>query len=405
MSSLSLDIARRYLFGKKSTNSINIITAISVFGISIGTAALILILSVFNGFEGLISSLFNAFNPDLKIEAREGKFFSIDSSTIFNLREIDGIQFVSKSIEEVALFEYKGVQEIGIIKGVDQEFQKATSLDSFIINGDYFLEDNGIQYGVIGAGMRNKLSLNIDDRLSPVSVYMPLKKKQLFGTKEYKIMDLYPGGIFNVQSDNDFQYIISSIDFASRLLDEKNIYSALELKIDPLKEKKLVKEISELIGPDLVVKNRYQQDESYLKVMEVEKWISFLITGFTMLLIAFNLVGALWMIVLDKKKDIAILKSMGYTDKQIKSIFIRLGALISSLGIIIGILIALIFYYVQKKFGIISVPSGFLIDAYPVQLKMLDFIVVILTVLAIGWLASILPSVKASRSKMVLRSQ
>ncbi len=402
---MSSDIARRYLFGKKSTNSINIITAISVFGISIGTAALILILSVFNGFEGLISSLFNAFNPDIKIEANEGKFFSLDSSTLLQIKAIDGVKYVSRSLEEVALFEYKGTQEIGIIKGVDDQFQKATNLDSFIVNGNYVLNKNRIQYGVIGAGMRNKLSLNIDDKLNPISVYMPLKKRQLFGTKEYKLMDIYPSGVFNVQSDNDFQYIISSLDFASSLLSEKDKYSSLEIKIDPLKEKKISKALVELLGPGLSVKNRYQQDESYLKVMEVEKWISFLITGFTMLLIAFNLVGALWMIVLDKKKDIAILKSMGYTDKHIKSIFFKLGGMISALGISIGILLALIIYYVQKEFGIISVPSGFLIDAYPVQLKMMDFLVVILTVLLIGWMASILPSVKASRSKMVLRSQ
>ncbi|NNF20593.1 MAG: ABC transporter permease [Saprospiraceae bacterium] len=405
MKGLSFDIARRYLFGKKSTNSINIITAISVFGISIGTAVLILILSVFNGFESLISSLFNAFNPDVKIVAVEGKFFHIDSTSIYQLKQIDGIEHLSKTIEEVALFEYKGTQEIGIIKGVDEHFAEATGLDSFVINGQFILQDRNIQYAVLGAGMRNKLSLNIDDKLSPLSVYMPLKKKQFLGAKEYKFMDLYPGGIFSVQSDNDFSYILCSFDFASRLLEERERYSALELKIDESRSREIINKIKEITGDDLKINDRYQQDEAFLKVMEIEKWISFLITGFTMLLIAFNLVGALWMIVLDKRKDIAILKSMGCTTKDIRSIFMKLGILISGLGVVTGIGLAFLLYYIQKQYGIIGVPSGFLIDAYPVHLRVTDFLIVIPTVFIIGLLAAVLPSRKAGNSDMVLRSQ
>lgn len=405
MKGLSYDIARRYLFGKKSTNSINIITAISVFGISIGTAVLILILSVFNGFESLISSLFNAFNPDIKIVPVEGKYFHMDSSSIYQLRKIEGVNHLSRTLEEVALFEYKGTQEIGIIKGVDEHFANATGLDSFIVNGEFILQEGRIQYAVLGAGMRNKLSFNIDDKLSPVTVYMPLKKKQFLGAKEYKFMDLYPGGVFSVQSDNDFSYVLSSLDFASRLLEVDKRYSALELEIDELRSEEIIDEIRSIVGDQLVINDRYQQDEAFLKVMEIEKWISFLITGFTMLLIAFNLVGALWMIVLDKRKDIAILKSMGCTRKDIRTIFMKLGVLISGLGIIIGIALALLLYYIQNKYGVIGVPSGFLIDAYPVRLKITDFLIVVPTVFIIGYLAAILPARKAAKSEMVLRSQ
>ena len=405
MRELNFDIARRYLFGKKSTNSINIITGISVFGISIGTAALILILSVFNGFEGLISGLFNAFNPDIKVTPVEGKFFEIDSSKWNDIKQIDGINFVSKTIEEVALFEYKGAQEIGLIKGVDNNFAEATSLDSFIVNGQFILEKNGIDYAVLGAGMRNKLSLNIDDRLTPVTIYMPLRKKQMFGAKEYTFRELYPGGVFNVQSENDFQYILCDYDFAASLIEERGKYSALEMDIDDSRTEEIVQALKSILGNELDVKDRYQQDAAFLRVMEIEKWISFLITGFTMLLIVFNLVGALWMIVLDKRKDIAILKSMGYQNQDIRRVFLTLGNLICLLGILMGIVIALSLYFIQKEYGIIGVPSGFLIDAYPVELRFWDFILVVLTVLIIGYAASILPAQKASKSKMVLRSQ
>ena len=230
MSFLSLDIARRYLYGKKSANSINIITGISVFGISIGTAALILILSVFNGLEGLLSGLFNAFNPDLKVLPYEGKFYDIDEDTYTKISEIAGIAFVSKTIEEVALIEYKGSKEIGVIKGVDANYVDVTGLDSLIVNGKYLLQNNQIQYAIVGSGLRNKLTLSIEDRLSPMTIYMPQKKKKIMG-KEFKSKDVYPSGIFSVKSDTDYSYLITNMSFVSNLLDQKNKVSALEIKL------------------------------------------------------------------------------------------------------------------------------------------------------------------------------
>jgi lipoprotein-releasing system permease protein len=406
MVNLSFDIAKRYLFGKKSTNSINVITGISVFGISIGTAALILILSVFNGFESLLSGLFNAFNPDLKVIAYEGKYFEIDSSTLAHIKNIEGIKLVSASLEEVALFEYKGAQEIGSIKGVDQFYGQATGLDSMIIDGDYVLAKSNISFGLLGTGMRNKLSLNVNDKLNPVSVYMPLKKKQLFGAKEYKVQDLYPAGVFSVKSDNDFQYILTNLEFVQSLLGNPNMLSALEIKlVSPAFEPAVRVALKNILDQNLIINNRYQQDEAFLKVMEIEKWISFLITCFTMVLIAFNLLGALWMIVLDKQKDISVLKAMGYDRLSVRNIFLKLGLLISVIGIVIGFVLALVFFFVQKQYGIIGVPEGFLIDSYPIKLKLTDFFLVSVTVLAISLLASLLPALKASRSLVVLRGQ
>lgn len=403
---LAFQIAKRYLFGDKSSSAINWITGISVLGMSIGTAALILILSVFNGFEGLIAGLLNDFNPDLKVTPIEGKFFSLNDEELASLKKIDGIHSVSRTIEEIAFFEYKGSQIVGAVKGVDEDFLKVSQLDSAIHFGKYTLRDNGINYGVVGARLYNQLSINQRDALTPVKVHMPVRKKKGLIKKDYKTMSIYPSSVFSVQSEKEDQFMISSLEFASKLLDKKNEVSALEIKMDgSVSESAIRKDIAALLGPTLEIKNRYQQDEAFLKLMNIEKWISFLITSLTLFIVAFNLVGSLWMIVLDKKKDISILKTLGYNPKDIKNIFITEGLLITGLGIIIGISIAVTLYLLQTYFGIVPVPAGFIIDAYPIQLKGMDFLVVIITVLIIGYLASILPSNRAARISPYLRHE
>lgn len=399
MSFLSFDIARRYLYGKKSTSSINLITGISIFGISIGTAALILILSVFNGLEGLLSGLFNAFNPDFRVTPIEGKFFQPEENVFEELINLPGILAVSKTIEEVALLEYKDSKEIGLIKGVDENYIEVTGLDSLVLKGRYSLKNNQINYAIVGLGLRNKLGLNLEERITPVTVYMPKKSKSIVVSKDFKSKDVYPSGIFSVKSETDYQYMITNLDFVTGLLNQKDKVSALEIKYDTdsgLRKSEVKTKISQLMGEKFTVKNRYEQDEAYLKVMAIEKWFTFLITGLTMVLIAFNLIGALWMIVLEKEKDIAVLKSMGYSNSSIKSLFLILGFLITIVGIVLGFIISLIAYYLQKEYGLIGFSDGFMIDAYPIKLKVSDFILSTCTVLFIGLLASILPSLKAS---------
>lgn len=403
MPSLTLDIARRYLFGKKSTNSINIITGISVFGISIGTAALILILSVFNGFEGLLSGLFNSFNPDIQVLPSEGKYFKVSDKDLLALEALPEVVAVSKTIEEHALFEYKDRQELGMIKGVDVAYGKVTGLDTMAIDGKYILQKEQVQYGYIGVGMRNKLSINIDDRLSSISIYMPTSKTKMMGTKEFNSKIIYPAGVFSVKSDND-SYVITSLSLATSLLNKADQVSALEVKMKEDTDTEIVKtQMAGILGDQLTYKDRYQQDESFLKVMRIEKWISFLITGLTMFLIAFNLLGALWMIVLDKQKDISVLKSLGFNSSDVRWLFLKLGLLISILGILLGFVIALIFYFLQVEYGLIGVPDGFLMDSYPVKLKLTDFLLVSITVLGIGWLASLIPSNQAAKSLKMLK--
>ena len=400
---LTFEIARRYLLGKKSNNAINMITWISILGITIGTAALILILSVFNGFESLLSSLFDSFNPDMKIVLDEGKSFEIEDETVKQIKAIEGVVAVSKTIEETALFEYKDAQEVGIIKGVDSEYHNATDIDTTVKHGDYILKEGNINYAVIGAGMRSKLAVNYNDAISPISIHMPLRKKKL--TRAFKTLEVYPSGVFSVQSEADLQYIISNYDFVNKLLSYENRTSALELRLtQDYDEDEVRSSINTILGKGYVIKNSYQQNEAYLKVMNIEKWVSYLIASLTMFMIAFNMVGCLWMIVLDKRKDISILKSMGMTSRQIKKIFMTEGMLIGLVGVLIGIALALFMYFLQKQFGLVPIPDGFMVRSYPIELKLTDFGIVIATVLSISYIASILPARKAAKIETQLRS-
>lgn len=394
---LSYDIASRYLFKKKSTNVINIVTGISILGIAIGTAALIIILSVFNGFESLLSGQFNAFNPEYKITPKTGKSFAPDTIQIKAIENIEGVEFVSKVLEEVALFEYKGTQEIGVIKGVDENYKNVINLDSFLLSGKVRFEHDKIKYGLVGLGMKVKLNININDRLNPVTVYMFSRKKRFIASSDFNFSDLYPSGIFSAKSDTDSEYIISSIAFAEKLIGTKGKYSGLELKVsESLDRENLSNKINEIIG-DVEVRDKYEQDADFLKIMNIEKWVSYLIVSLTLLLVVFNLVVCLWMIVLDKKKDIAVMKSFGMENRSIGSIFFSIGLMISIIGMVIGFCVALILYFLQSRYGLISVGDGFMISAYPIKLKITDFAIVGLTVLILGFLASILPSRKASK--------
>jgi lipoprotein-releasing system permease protein len=403
---LSFRIAARYLTGKKSTNAINIITWVSVAGMSIGTAALILILSVFNGFESLLSGMLNSFNPDIKISLSEGKFISRDSLNTEAIKAIEGVQALSFTIEETAFFTYKGSQEVGIIKGVDADFRLVTDIDSTLIAGNFNLNDNQITYGVIGAGMNTKLAVNPSDPLTPLDVYMYNRTPKGPLAKDFRTLSVYPSGVFSSGNEVDMSYVIVGLEEANILLDLEEHFSAVEIKISPsASENAVVRKLKTILGDKFIVKTRYQQDDGFMKIMNIEKWVSYLIACLTLVVIAFNLVGSLWMIVLDKKKDIAILKSMGYTTSGIRKIFLLVGSIISFAGLISGILLAMIFYVLQKNYGLISIPEGFLIDAYPIELKLKDFFLVTLTVLFIGYLASLLPAVRAGKITAFVRQE
>lgn len=401
---LGFNIAKRYIFGKKSTSAINLITGISVLGMTIGTAALILILSVFNGFEEVISQLFNSYNPDIKVVPVKGQYLEIDSSLLIKIKNIKGVDRVCESVQEVVLFEYNGVQEAGYLKGVDDNFNKVTKIDSTIVRGNYMLSEGNLKYAVLGSGMFNKLSVNPSDPIATITVYATAKKSSSLFSKDYNTGELYPSGVFSVGSEDDGQYILADINFVRNLLNNEAATSALEISLkDGFDEKEVSAQITTLLGNNVTVKNRYQQDEAFLKIMNIEKWISFLIACLTLALISFNMVGALWMIVLDKKKDISVLKSMGFTNVNVKSLVVRLGLLIGMMGFFVGFSFAVIFYILQKKYSLISVPQSFMIDAYPIAMKVEDVFLVFATVVVISILASLLPAIRASKISAYVR--
>lgn len=394
---LSLSIAYRYLFGKKSTNAINIITWISIIGMSIGTAALILILSVFNGFEDLLTGMLSNFNPDIKVTLVHGKYQSKDSINTEDIKSIEGIEMVAYTLEETSFFDYNGSQEVGIIKGVDDDYLKLTGLDTSLITGSAKLGQE-TEFGILGSGMDTKLSINPADGFSSINAYMPTRGSKGPLSKEFNTYSFYPSGTFSVGSDVDQQFVLVNYEAVNNLLDLENNFSAIEIKLkSDANENHVIQQLTTILGSNYKVSNRYQQDESFLKIMNIEKWISYLIACLSMLIIAFNMVGSLWMIVLEKKKDIAILKSMGFTNHGVQSVFITLGMLISVIGLMVGFCLSIILYWLQKEYGLVSIPDGFMIDSYPIEIKYIDFIIVAITVLVIGYLASLLPSMRASK--------
>ena len=401
----SFYIAKRYLFAKKSRNVINIISAISVVGVSIGTMALIVILSVFNGFDNLVQSLFNSFDPDIKITIKEGKTFSSGAERIQNLKKLKGVLYMSEIIEENALLKYGDRQFIATVKGVSNEFLNMSGIDSMIIDGEFILKENKNNYAVIGQGVALNLAVGLNF-ITPINIYVPKRtqKVSLNPAKAFSRKYIFPSGIFAIQQDFDSRYIIVPIDFARDLLDYSNEVSAIELKLDPVFNKdKLQEEIKKHLGTGYEVKNRFEQQELLYKIMKSEKWAIFLILTFILIIASFNVIGSLTMLIIEKKKDIDTLRSLGTNLSVLRKIFLFEGWMISILGAILGLMTGTIICWIQQHFGLIKIQGSdsFVIDTYPVNIELPDFIYIFLTVLFIGYLAAWYPVRYISRKFLI----
>lgn len=391
----SFYIAKRYLFAKKSKNVINIISAISVVGVSIGTMALIVILSVFNGFDNLVQSLFNSFDPDIKITIKEGKTFSSGAERIQNLKKLKGVLYMSEIIEENALLKYDDRQYIVTVKGVSDEFLNMSGIDSMIIDGEFILKKNKNNYAVIGQGVAINLAVGLNF-ITPINIYVPKRtqKVSLNPEKAFSRKYIFPSGIFAIQQDFDSRYIIVPIDFARDLLDYTNEVSAIELKLDPaFNQNEIQKEIKNYLGTGYEVKNRFEQQELLYKIMKSEKWAIFLILTFILIIASFNVIGSLTMLIIEKKKDIETLRNLGTNLSVLRKIFLFEGWMISILGAVLGLLTGTIICRIQQYFGLIKIQGSgsFVIDTYPVSMEFPDFIYVFVTVLFIGYLAAWYP--------------
>jgi lipoprotein-releasing system permease protein len=399
---LSFYIARRYLLGKKSQNAINIISAISVLGVATGTMALVIVLSVFNGFDQVVKSLFSTFDPDIKISAMAGKTFVPGEGMLDSLRSIPGVQAVSEVVEENVLLLYGDKQHIATIKGVDEAFVDVTGIDSMIYDGTMKLKDRNRPYAVVGQGVAYSLRIGLNF-VDPLFVYTIDRKSRInMSQPEESIRRdfIYPSGIFAIEQEYDSRYVISPIEFVRKLLDYDREVSFLELKLDPAFQPELVQhEIEALMGQGFQVKNRQQQNALFYRVMKSEKWAIFLILTFILIIASFNIIGSLSMLIIEKKKDIITLRNMGANNRLIQRIFLVEGWLISVIGSITGLLLGTAISWIQQRFGFIKLTGSgtFIIDAYPVKIEMADIFLIWITVLLIGLIAARYPVKQISR--------
>ncbi len=364
-------------------------------GVAIGTIALIVVLSVFNGFDNLVRSLFNSFDPDLKITSVMGKTFPANNKKIQLLEKADGILYLTEVVEENALLRYDERQYIATIKGVGEDFVRMSGIDSMIIDGNFTLVKDGNPYAVMGQGVAVNLAVGLNF-ISPVIFYVPRNTKliSMNPAKAFNRKYLFPSGIFAIQQDFDSEYVIVPLSFARDLLGYTDEVSAIEIKVDPSYETSMVQEnIRELLGPDFSVKNRFEQQELLYKIMKSEKWAIFLILTFILIVASFNVIGSLTMLIIEKKKDIGILRSMGTSLSALRRIFLYEGWMISLLGAFSGLILGTLICWIQQQFGIIRLhgSDSFVIDAYPVSIEIPDLIWIFLTVLLIGYLAAWYP--------------
>lgn len=394
---LSLFIARRYLLSKKSHNAINIISGVALGGIAIGTMALIIVLSAFNGISNLVKSLYNSFGADIEITAVKGKTFLPTGPRFESLRHLNGIKYVDETMQDKALLKYGDQQVLANIKGVGNNFAAMTQFDTLIREGKYYLKEGNSYYGEFGIGVADKLGINSGDQnYTPVSCYAPkrgLENSTLNPEDAITQLPLYRSGIFSINDDFDTRYVIVSLDFARRLFDYRDSsVTSLEIGLaNPAASASVKKQIMDLLGNNYAVKDRFEQNELLFKTLKSEKLWTFIILIFILIIATFNIVGSLSMLIIDKQKDISILHNMGAEIKSIQKIFMYEGVLITVLGAAIGLLLGTIICILQIKFKLVSMAGNFVVDAYPVSLQVSDYAGILACVLVIGFLASWYP--------------
>lgn len=388
-------IAKRYLFSKKSHNAINIISGISVCGVSLATLAMVCTLSVINGFQDMVATFFTVFDPEIKVTAAMGKTFDVNDDRIKQLRSLPEIAVFTETLEDNAMVQYKDRQMMATIKGVQDNFEQLASIDSVLYGkGEFTLHDEVADYGVIGVELMPVLGTGVQF-VDPLEIYAPRRGEKVnmanpaaSFTKEFLFS---PGVVFAVnQQKYDASYILTSLDFARKLFHYDTEVSAVELRLKPNQNITSMKgKIADMLGKDFVVRDRYEQQEDIFRIMEIEKLVSYLFLTFILLIACFNVIGSLSMLIIDKKEDVRTLRNLGADDKLISRIFLFEGRMISMFGAVTGIVLGLILCLIQQKFGLISLggDGNFVVDAYPVSVHWGDVLLIFLTVLIVGFLS------------------
>lgn len=389
-------IARRYLFSKKKHNAINIISGISVCGVALATLALVCTLSVFNGFQDMVAGFFTAFDPELKITIREGKVFELQGAAFQEVRSLPEIGVWTETLEENAMVQYKDRQAMAIIKGVEDNFEELTSIDSLLYGaGEFILHDSIVDYGVLGVELISELGTGLQF-VDPLQVYAPKRNVRVNMANPSASFNrdylFSPGVVFVVnQQKYDARYILTSLSFARNLFNYDTEVSAVELKLKPGTDVTAVqRKIARILGDEFVVLDRYEQQADVFRIMEIEKFISYLFLTFILAIACFNVIGSLSMLILDKREDVETLRNLGADDRLIARIFLFEGRLISLFGALSGIVLGLLLCYIQQRFGIISLGGGngsFIVDAYPVSVHVTDVVLIFITVITVGFLS------------------
>ena len=391
-------IAGRYLFAKKSHNVINIISAISVIGMAIGTAALIIILSVYNGFDSLIRSMMGSVEPDLLITPSTGKTFVPEGDVYDWIYDRPEVLNMCCILEESVFINYDGKQGLAKAKGVDWVYEDESSLKDYITDGEFKLHKGDIPLAVVGAGLAYEMQMN-PRFLAPIEIYFPSRTRKISLANPASAIEsirVWPSGLFSVNTDVDKELMILPIAKMQELLEYENEVSGVEIRLtddsDTKELKRLQKEISSKLGPDFKVKDRFQQNESLYKMMKYEKAAIYMILIFVIIIIAFNIFGSLTMLIIEKRFDIETLKSLGATEKLIKRIFVLEGWMISLAGLAGGLFLGVLFSLLQQWFGFIKMPGHFVVQAYPIILSWTDVMLTAIGVTVIGYLIALIPA-------------
>ena len=410
--SFPFHIARRYIISKKSHHSINIISGISVLGVVIATAALVCILSVFTGFEGMVASLFTTFDPPLKVVTAEGKYFDSNDARIEQVRHLSDVRLPVDVVEDKALVTSKNAQLMVTVKGVDDHFLENEEFNDILVgNGVLDLHAVDVQYGIFGVNVLTALGLNIDFE-EPIQVYAPKKGEKINianPMNDFRQAELFtPHVAFMVmQSKYDSNYVITSLDFAQGLFDKTGKQTALELYLnDDADVKDVKKKVEQTLGAGFDVLDRYEQQSDTFKIMEIEKLISYVFLTFILLIACFNIIGSLSMLIIDKREDIRTLHNLGATNRDISRIFLLEGWLISLIGALLGIALGVGLCLLQQQYGILKFGASagsYIVDAYPVQVKLTDVVLVFITVSVIGLLSVLYPVHHFSKKQLKAR--
>ena len=389
-------IARRYLFSKKSMNAINVISGISVVGVTVATMALVVTLSVFNGFHDIVASLFTQLDPQIKITPVKGKTVAADDSLLTRIRQLPQVDVATEVMEDQALAVYGDRQAMILLKGVEDNFDKLTHIREVLEgDGNFELHAADMNYGILGMGVAYQLGTGyFFDH--PLKVYAPKREGQLnmSNLQEGFVEDeLYsPGVLFSIkQGKYDKRYIITSIAFTRQLFDQQGMLSSLELRLKPgSRFEKVKEEMQKIAGDRFLVRDRYEQQDDTFRIMKIEKLMAYIFLTFILVIACFNIIGSISMLMIDKKNDVVTLRNLGASDKQIVRIFLFEGRMISVMGAVIGIAIGLLLCWLQQEFGFVRLgksEGSFIVDAYPVSVHPWDIVLILITVIAVGFLS------------------